>query len=107
MLSSSAIACSAILGVETGADVETGIRDQVADFVVTNYLFGDTTRLPSDEESLVETGIVDSTGILELVEFLEHTFGISVTDEETIPDNLGSIANLTRFVTGKRVGAGL
>jgi acyl carrier protein len=87
--------------------VESGVRAQVADFVVTNYLFGDTSRLPADDESLVETGVVDSTGILELVEFLEQTFGISVTDEETVPDNLGSIANLTRYVTEKKVGAGL
>lgn len=87
--------------------MESGVRAQVADFVVTNYLFGDTSRLPADDESLVETGVVDSTGILELVEFLEQTFGISVTDEETVPDNLGSIANLTRYVTEKKVGAGL
>lgn len=87
--------------------MESGVRSQVADFVVTNYLFGDASRLPADDESLVESGIVDSTGILELVEFLERTFGISVTDEETIPDNLGSIAGLVRYVSEKKVGAGL
>jgi acyl carrier protein len=91
----------------TGVRVESAVRAQVADFIVANFLFGDAGRLPADDESLVETGIVDSTGILELVEFLEQRFGISVSDEETIPDNLGSIADLTRFVTGKRVGAGL
>ncbi len=87
--------------------MDSAVRAQVTDFVVTNYLFGDAARLPADHESLVETGIVDSTGILELVEFLEQTFGISVTDEETIPDNLGSIENLTRYVSEKRVGASL
>ncbi len=87
--------------------MNSAVRTQVADFVVTNYLFGDAGRLPADDESLVETGIVDSTGILELVEFLEQTFGITVTDEETIPDNLGSIANLTRYVSEKQVGATL
>jgi acyl carrier protein len=91
----------------TGAVVDYGVRTRVADFVVENYLFGDASRLPADDESLVETGIVDSTGILELVEFLEQAFGIAVSDEETIPDNLGSIGNLTRYVTGKKAGASL
>jgi acyl carrier protein len=82
--------------------VNTGIRTDVIDFIVANYLFGDVSRLPSDDESLVESGIIDSTGILELIEFLEERFGIEVSDSETIPDNLGSVANLTRFVEGKQ-----
>ncbi|WP_144120330.1 acyl carrier protein [Catellatospora sichuanensis] len=83
------------------------IREKLVDFVVNNYLFGDSARMPSDHESLVDQGIVDSTGVLELVEFLEEQFGIEVLETETVPDNLGSIANLTKYVEGKKVGSGL
>jgi acyl carrier protein len=75
------------------------------DFVVENFLFGDTERAPATEESLVESGIVDSTGILELIEFLESRFEIEVADTETVPTNLDSIANLTAFVMRKRAPA--
>ncbi|WP_231851384.1 acyl carrier protein [Microlunatus phosphovorus] len=64
--------------------------------------------MPEADESLLEAGVLDSTGVLELIEFLEDTFEISVEDSETIPENLGSIAGLTRFVqskTGQAAGA--
>lgn len=83
------------------------IREKIVDFVVDNYLFGDSARLPSDHESLVDQGVVDSTGVLELVEFLEEQFGIEVLETETVPDNLGSIANLTKYVEGKKAASGL
>jgi acyl carrier protein len=78
------------------------VRAELTEFVVTNYLFGDVGRTPHDDDSLVEGGVVDSTGILELIEFIESHFGIEVSESETVPRNLGSIAALTRFVTGKR-----
>jgi acyl carrier protein len=74
------------------------VRATIADFIVENFLFGDGSRLPEDQVSLLESGIIDSTGILELIEFIEGTFGIRVNDSETIPDNLGSIASLTAYV---------
>lgn len=77
------------------------IRDQLRDFIATNYLFGDRDRLPADEESLLEQGVVDSTGVLELIEFLEDHFGIQVAESETVFENLGSVGGLTRFVAGK------
>ena len=81
------------------------IRDRLREFIATNYLFGDRDRLPADEESLLETGVVDSTGVLELIEFLEDDFGIVVAESETVFENLGSVAGLTRFVAVK-TGAG-
>jgi acyl carrier protein len=69
---------------------------------VANFLFGDVARAPRDEDSLVEEGIIDSTGILELIEFLESRFGIEVSEAETVPQNLGSISSLTKFVMGKQ-----
>jgi acyl carrier protein len=74
----------------------------LTEFIVTNYLFGDVASVPRDDDSLVEGGIIDSTGILELIEFIESRFGVEVSDSETVPENLGSIANLTRFVLSKR-----
>ncbi|MGN6130201.1 MAG: hypothetical protein ACTHOK_07650, partial [Nocardioidaceae bacterium] len=81
--------------------MEAQVREELRDFIVTSYLFGDDSRLPADGDSLIESGVVDSTGILELIEFLESTYGIEVSETETVPDNLGSVANLTRFVVRK------
>jgi acyl carrier protein len=82
--------------------VETQIRTELTEFIVTNYLFGDITRVPQDDDTLVEAGIIDSTGILELIEFLESRFGIEVAEAETVPENLGSISSLTGYVMRKR-----
>ncbi len=82
--------------------METQIRADLTEFIVTNYLFGEVARAPRDDTPLVEDGIVDSTGILELIEFLEYHFDIAVAEEETVPDNLGSISALTKFVMSKR-----
>lgn len=85
-----------------GEGVETQIRAELTEFIVMNYLFGDITRAPRDDDALVEVGIIDSTGILELIEFLESQFGIEVTESETVPQNLGSISSITRYVMSKR-----
>lgn len=75
-------------------NLKLGIRQ----FVIDNFLFGENADGLSDEESLLERGIIDSTGILELVGFLQETFGINVEDFELVPDNLDSIVRITRFV---------
>lgn len=82
--------------------MDTEIQAALADFIVTNFLFGDVTRTPLNDDSLVEVGIIDSTGVLELIQFLESRFGIEVTEAETVPQNLGSISNITKFVMRKR-----
>ena len=69
-------------------------------FVIENYLFGEGGKLGNDD-SFMESGIIDSTGILELVRFLEATFGIKVADEELIPDNLDSINKVESFLHTK------
>lgn len=85
--------------------MEQQVRTRIQGFIVDNYLFGDDSRQPADHTSLLESGILDSTGILELIQFLESDFGVEVLDTETVPDNLGSVDNLTRYVLAKR-GAG-
>lgn len=81
--------------------MDTQIQAELTEFIVMNYLFGDVARVPRDNDSLVDEGFIDSTGILELIEFIQSHFGIEVSDSETVPENLGSIANLTKFVTSK------
>ena len=81
------------------------IRTELVDFVVANYLFGDVNRAPADDDSLVEGGVIDSTGILELIEFLEGQFEIEVSEAETVPQNLDTVARLTRFVASKKNAA--
>ena len=83
------------------ANVHDQIRNELREFIGDNYLFGDHDRLPDDEASLLEEGIVDSTGVLELIEFLEDHFGIVVGESETVFENLGSVGGLTRFVASK------
>ena len=77
-------------------DIESDIRR----FVVENFLFGDATDL-TDTQSFLETAVIDSTGVLELVNFIEKTFAIDVDDRELVPANLDSIAQVARFVRGK------
>jgi acyl carrier protein len=81
---------------------DSTIKSELTEFIVTNYLFGDVTRTPLDDDELVEAGIIDSTSVLELIEFLESHFGIEVTEAETVPGNFGSVSALTRFVASKR-----
>ena len=78
-------------------DVSAVIRQ----FIVENFLFGDDGNL-KEETSFLESGIIDSTGILELVSFLEEKFEISVADEELVPENLDSIANVVAYLAKKK-----
>jgi acyl carrier protein len=73
---------------------------QIRDFVVSNFLFGDASAL-QDDTSFLNSGIVDSTGILELVMFLETTYGIKVDPQEMLPENFDSVSRVAAFVTRK------
>ena len=70
-------------------------------FIKENFLFGEEATF-SDDDSFLEQGIIDSTGVLELVAFLEEQYEITIADEELVPDNLDSISNLLRFIASKR-----
>ena len=73
-------------------------------FIIDTFLFGDESdRFAfSDEDSFQERGIVDSTGILELVCHLQERYSIVIADEEIVPDNLDSVSKLARFVDRKQ-----
>lgn len=77
-------------------------EEQVRQFIVDNFLFGDDEGL-SNEGSLSQNGIVDSTGILELVMFVEETFSISVEDHELIPEHFDSVVNISRYIYQKQL----
>lgn len=76
------------------------IREKVRAFVFENFLFGNDEGL-KDDTSFLDEGIIDSTGILELVSFVEAEFSISVEDEELIPENLDSVNNVTAYLEKK------
>ncbi len=79
------------------------VGTQVRDFVNENFLFGNTNVTFTNNDSFIENGIIDSTGVLELVSFVEEKFNFRIKDEEIIPDNLDSIKNLTTFIQKKTV----
>lgn len=81
--------------------MELQVTADLREFILSEYLFGDESRMPADTDSLLESGVLDSTGVLELIEFLEDKYQVSVEDSETVPENLGSIANLTRYIAAK------
>ena len=72
----------------------------IREFVVENFLFGDSSQL-DENTSFLESGIIDSTGILELIQFLEETYDIKIEDEELIPENLDSLKNVVAFLDRK------
>ena len=77
------------------------IRQSIKKFILENILFEDKEDILNYDDSFLKKGILDSTGILEVVSFIEEKFNISVDDEELIPENLDSVNNLTRFVNEK------
>jgi acyl carrier protein len=80
--------------------VTNSIEQTIREFMQKNFLFGDTFPF-RDEDSFLEKGIIDSTGVLELVGFVQETFEITIQDEELIPQNLDSVSNLAKFIRQK------
>ena len=88
-----------------GRTVETmapmiSVRQQIRQFVVQNFLFGQDQDL-ADGTSFLESGIIDSTGVLELVAHLEEAYAVKVRDDELIPDNLDSIDAIAAYLERK------
>lgn len=81
------------------------IKDSLRGFVVENFLFGDAAQAPADTESLIENGIMDSTGVLELVAFLEEKFGIVMADSDIVPANLDTLDRIAAFVGSRAATA--
>lgn len=75
-------------------------KTKIKNFIIENFLFGNDDGL-NDDTSFLEEGIIDSTGVLELVNYLEEEFSVSINDEELIPENLDSITNIDSFLAKK------
>jgi len=84
-----------------GVSIEA-VEQTICNFIVDNFLFGDVATAPARDLPLVQSGLVDSTGILEIVTFLESEFGVHTSDEELAVDNFGSIAMIARFVVARQ-----
>lgn len=81
------------------------MRQTIRRYILENFLFSDDQSALVDSDSFLAGGIIDSTGVLEIMYFIEETFGISVSDDEMLPENLDSVDNLVRFVSGKQTVA--
>ena len=76
------------------------IENSVREFIAENFLFRADAQV-SNNQSLLESGVIDSTGVLELIAFLESTYDISIADEEIVPENLDSIDNMAQYLARK------
>jgi acyl carrier protein len=77
------------------------VKTEVRVFILLNFLPGEDEKNLQDDDLLFESGIIDSSGAMTLVSFLEDHFGIEILDEELFPENFASIAHIVDFVVGK------
>jgi acyl carrier protein len=77
------------------------IQEQIRQYIAENFLFTDDGYPLPDDASFLEEGIVDSTGVLELVMFVEEMFSVTVEDEEIVPDNFDSVNQLAAYIGHK------
>jgi acyl carrier protein len=77
-------------------------RQLVRRYVLENFMFTDDESALQDSESMLDKGIIDSVGALEIIQFLEESFKIKVKDDEMLPENLDSVDNVVAFVERKQ-----
>ena len=77
------------------------MHQQIRRFVLTTFLFTEDESALKSDDSLLDQGIMDSTGVLELVAFIEQQFGISIADDELVPENLDSVNRIVEFIGRK------
>ncbi len=80
-------------------------RQQVRQFLAENFLLSSDSFDMADDVSLLENGVVDSTGVLELISFVEETFGVQIRDEEIVPDNFDSVDRIVAYINDKTSAA--
>lgn len=78
---------------------------EIKAFIVSNFLFGQEGKGIAPDQSFLESGIIDSTGLLELISFVEQQYSISIGDRELVPENLDSLNNISQLVARKVAGA--
>ena len=77
------------------------VNTRLREFIVENFLFGDTDYALEDNASLIDNDIMDSTGVLELVAFIDEAFGVKMADADIVPANLDSVSKITAFVASR------
>ncbi|MHB8134465.1 MAG: acyl carrier protein [Anaerolineaceae bacterium] len=77
-------------------------EERVKNFISENILFSDTGYPYNDNDSFLEKGVVDSMNVMEIVAFVEDTFGVTINDSDIVPSNFDSIANISRFIENKK-----
>ena len=80
---------------------QSNVKIKLKEFLISNFLFSEDAVQFSGEDSFLEKGIIDSTGILELIEYLEDSYSIAIEDDELIPENLDSMNNVETFISRK------
>ncbi len=78
------------------------VSDIIKEFIIDNFLFGETNHFDGNTD-LFDKGIIDSTGIIELVGFIEKTFNITIDDEELIIDNFSTLNRITQYLQSKTI----
>jgi len=78
------------------------VEQKIREYILENYLFTDDQSVLSSDDSFLNKGIIDSTGILEVIHFLEDEFSVSVEDDEMVPENLDSVNNIVAFIAKKQ-----
>jgi acyl carrier protein len=99
----SAETSGSVTGSVAATDLD-GIRQQIHEFIRASFLFDGSGETLSDSASLMQEGIVDDTGILEVVLFLEETWGITVNRDDLVPENLDSVNAIAEYVSRQIVG---
>lgn len=79
------------------------MKDTIRQYILSNLLFTDDESALQDSESFLDGGIIDSTGVMEIILFIEDTFGIKVNDDEMLPVNLDSVDKLVAFIKRKQL----
>lgn len=82
--------------------INSKLLQTVRGFIADNFLFRAENEALGDDQSLLDSGIVDSTGVLEIIAFLEQTYEISIADSEIVPENLDSVGRIVDYVERKR-----
>lgn len=78
------------------------IKQLVREFIIKNFAYGLNNSVHiKDEESLMDAGIIDSTGVIEIISFIESEFNVSISMDEVLPENIHSIDNIAAFIKNK------
>jgi len=85
--------------------MNTTMKKTIKHYILENLLFTEDESVLHDSDSFLDGGIIDSTGVLEIILFIEETFGIKVSDDEMLPANLDSVNNLAAFINRKQAVA--